>query len=131
MYCPECKAEYREGFNICADCQTPLIAGPLPEEEDFGEGYHAEEGGLRILLETSHPTSLDPIVVRLEEEGVPYILQSGTALSVLEGRLVEMLPEDWKAVLLVPSELLEKARRIAEEPQDQEQPQQPPVEEDD
>ena len=24
-FCPKCKAEYREGFTICADCKVPLV----------------------------------------------------------------------------------------------------------
>jgi hypothetical protein len=26
MFCPECKAEYREGFTRCADCEVDLVA---------------------------------------------------------------------------------------------------------
>jgi hypothetical protein len=25
MFCPKCKAEYREGFTECSDCQVPLV----------------------------------------------------------------------------------------------------------
>jgi hypothetical protein len=112
MYCPQCLSEYREGFTTCAECRVPLVDGPLPEIEELED---EDDSPLKILLQTSHPSSLDTVVVRLEEEGVPYILQSGTALSILEGLMVETLPEDWRAVLLVPSEFLEKARRIAAE----------------
>jgi hypothetical protein len=110
MYCPECLAEYRQGFNICGDCQIPLVEGPLPEDDQENP---AQGSYLRILTETTHPVSLDAIVVRLEEERVPYIVQSGTALSILEGFTSEMLPEDWKAVVLVPGQFLEQARRLA------------------
>jgi hypothetical protein len=34
MFCPNCRAEYREGFTVCADCETLLIAKPvLPAAE--------------------------------------------------------------------------------------------------
>ncbi len=26
MICPQCKAEYRPGFTVCADCEVPLVA---------------------------------------------------------------------------------------------------------
>jgi hypothetical protein len=26
MICPQCKAEYRQGFTVCADCEVPLVA---------------------------------------------------------------------------------------------------------
>jgi hypothetical protein len=34
MFCPKCKAEYREGFKACADCNVPLV-DKLPEERGF------------------------------------------------------------------------------------------------
>lgn len=36
-YCPACLIEYRAGFEICADCGTPLEPGPAPEEPERGE----------------------------------------------------------------------------------------------
>jgi hypothetical protein len=26
MYCPLCKAEFRQGFSTCSDCHIPLVA---------------------------------------------------------------------------------------------------------
>lgn len=31
MDCPECRAEYRDGFTECSDCRVPLVA-KLPAE---------------------------------------------------------------------------------------------------
>ena len=31
MYCPKCRAEFREGYSRCADCGTDLLE-TLPEE---------------------------------------------------------------------------------------------------
>lgn len=31
MLCPQCRAEYRDGFTVCADCEIPLVAQlPVP-----------------------------------------------------------------------------------------------------
>ncbi|HEX2030329.1 MAG TPA: hypothetical protein VHL78_02855 [Actinomycetota bacterium] len=30
-HCPACGAEYRAGFDVCADDGTPLVPGPRPE----------------------------------------------------------------------------------------------------
>lgn len=38
MFCPKCKAEYREGFFICADCKVDLVSELPPEPED-SPGY--------------------------------------------------------------------------------------------
>jgi len=37
MYCPSCRAEFREGFFRCEDCDRNLVEelGPLPEALDF------------------------------------------------------------------------------------------------
>jgi hypothetical protein len=34
MFCPKCKAEYREGFTMCSDCSIPLVAELSPEKEE-------------------------------------------------------------------------------------------------
>jgi hypothetical protein len=31
-YCPQCGAEYREGFTRCHDCDVELLEGPPPED---------------------------------------------------------------------------------------------------
>ncbi len=43
MFCPKCKAEFREGFSFCADCNASLVE-ELPElEEDSEETFVIEE----------------------------------------------------------------------------------------
>ena len=38
MFCPKCKAEYREGFTVCADCGVPLVEA-LTTEPEFDPVY--------------------------------------------------------------------------------------------
>ena len=33
-HCPNCGAEYREGFDTCADCGSKLLPGPAPVAAD-------------------------------------------------------------------------------------------------
>ncbi len=35
-HCPNCRAEYRAGFETCADCGSALVRGPAPPEEEPG-----------------------------------------------------------------------------------------------
>ena len=39
MYCPECGAEYRPGFDRCADCDVALVPEPPPEEDHRATTY--------------------------------------------------------------------------------------------
>lgn len=38
LWCPNCKAEYRAGFTICADCGLPLEKKPHAENDIQHEG---------------------------------------------------------------------------------------------
>ena len=33
MFCPKCRTEYREGYYVCTDCNSDLVA-ELPAEEE-------------------------------------------------------------------------------------------------
>lgn len=33
-YCPECKCEFRDGFDTCADCNIPLVETLPPQEKN-------------------------------------------------------------------------------------------------
>ncbi|MBN1905921.1 MAG: DUF2007 domain-containing protein [Deltaproteobacteria bacterium] len=37
MFCPKCKAEYREGFLRCTDCDIDLVFELPPEPDDIPE----------------------------------------------------------------------------------------------
>lgn len=108
MFCPECEAEYREGFTECSDCGVALVAtlDPLRLAEIVE--------GLTPVLETSSSEELGEIVDRLEKAGVPYVIEAGTALALLDGREAEV-PHKWQARLSVATELIERAERIMEQ----------------
>jgi Putative prokaryotic signal transducing protein len=70
VYCPQCRAEFREGFTECSDCHIPWLAGPPPPAPP-----------------THFDPSLDPVIVLvtndqiqlamakglLEAEGIPFV----------------------------------------------------------
>ena len=69
MFCPNCKAEYRQGYTVCAECQTPLV-DKLPESEEQAEA----EPGLEpvTVLETGDPADLMVAKSLLEDAGIEF-----------------------------------------------------------
>jgi hypothetical protein len=82
MICPQCKAEYREGFSVCADCDVRLVHGPEaggssldagleaprapampgdPNEDPYCEFWHGDDPRLQLELSAV-----------LEEASIPY-----------------------------------------------------------
>jgi hypothetical protein len=47
MWCPACKAEYKEGIRECAECRIPLVTEPpsrgVAEAEDDGDTWKLAE----------------------------------------------------------------------------------------
>jgi hypothetical protein len=70
MFCPDCKAEYVEGFTQCSDCQVPLV-WTLPEESK-----NAEQEGERIswipLLTSTYEADIALIKSILDSENITY-----------------------------------------------------------
>ena len=108
MFCPDCETEYREGIERCSDCGALLVESL---DDDPGETQLValtEENGSGLVAE---------LVDRLEKAGVPYVIQAGTALSLLD-RVVEgeFEPELWSARIYVAAgEHEARARRILEQ----------------
>lgn len=43
-HCPNCHAEYREGFDTCADCGIALVRGPAPLTEEHAPEEPSDHG---------------------------------------------------------------------------------------
>jgi hypothetical protein len=52
MICPKCKAEYREGFYVCADCAMTLV-----EKDDLNR-LPEEEAPLEMMDDVSAPVTI-------------------------------------------------------------------------
>jgi len=62
---------------------------------------------------TADTSELAYVVDRLEKAGVPYVVEAGTALALLDGG-DEDLPHHWRTRLSVTGDLRERAARIVE-----------------
>src|SRR5689334_19836638 len=79
MYCPQCGAEYREGFNECSDCQAALVWEKPPEPEDLLSEFDNVPPGrgnpdleLVTVLETSDPLVIAAAKGLLDEAPIPF-----------------------------------------------------------
>jgi hypothetical protein len=70
MFCPKCRAEYREGFNTCSDCNVDLVEDLPPLEEEQPEFVHYVE-----ILATYNPADIVFLKSLLESEGIQYFFK--------------------------------------------------------
>lgn len=75
MFCPQCRDEYREGFDRCAYCGVPLVHS-LPAED----GPPREE--MTLLLKTPDIGKLAIVKSLLQSAEIPYIVQGEDAVSL-------------------------------------------------
>jgi hypothetical protein len=74
MYCPDCRAEYREGIEFCPDCEVRLVVELPPEGPD---------ADLVPIFETADVSLLPVVKSLLDSAGIPCVVQGEEALSVL------------------------------------------------
>jgi Putative prokaryotic signal transducing protein len=68
MYCPNCRSEYRAGFEWCKDCDVGLVTDLPPEEE-------SEFVDLVEVLSIADPGQIALVKSILEAEEIPYLPQ--------------------------------------------------------
>ena len=100
MFCPQCKAEYREGFIICAPCHTKLVES-LPEDPPL-EYVEYEE-----ILGTYNAADIAIIKSILDAEKITYFFQGE--------HFTYMRPLADPARLLVKKDQAEAARELLSE----------------
>ncbi len=65
MFCPKCRTEYREGFSVCADCDSELVDELPPEEKPEFIDYVEVMG-------TYNPADIALIRSILDAENITY-----------------------------------------------------------
>lgn len=75
MYCPQCKAEYRQGFTRCADCDVELVYEAPSSASGLGEaGGQTEnpEDPFCSFWRGDDPRIHAELCELLNEEGIPH-----------------------------------------------------------
>lgn len=77
MFCPACKAEYRQGFTVCADCEVPLVyqltyPSDTPEEPEAGPSAEADEDPFCAFWSGDDPRIHAELCELLDHEGIPH-----------------------------------------------------------
>jgi hypothetical protein len=62
MFCPLCKAEYRQGFSTCSDCHVPLVS---TQEE-------AKSVEVDVLWDGVERDQFESVLAALSDAGIPF-----------------------------------------------------------
>jgi hypothetical protein len=65
MFCPLCKAEYREGFTRCSDCETDLVASL------DSSASPARREGPSLAWRGDDPVAFGRVLAALQEARIP------------------------------------------------------------
>lgn len=97
MFCPNCKAEYRDGFYICADCDVELVSDLTPRFAPKPTIYEA----------------LAPVADRQAYEIIRSHLDAARISYIPDGDLVERL--DFPLTIRVRTNQMDLARGLLDE----------------
>ncbi len=103
MYCPRCRAEYRDGFTECSDCHLDLVLALRPEAPD-------RELDAVVVFESNDSFTVGLAKGSLEDAGIPFSMQGDeTAARLVLGPI--MFPP---CRFLVPKDRETEARTLLE-----------------
>ncbi|RPI28255.1 MAG: DUF2007 domain-containing protein [Acidobacteria bacterium] len=101
MICPNCKAEYREGYTVCSDCEVPLVEKLTEEEQP------EPELELVTIFDTGEPADVLVAKSILEAEGIEFYAKDegvqdmfgagrlGAGFNTMAGQVeIQVRPED-------------------------------------
>lgn len=72
MICPECKAEYRDGFVRCSDCGVALQVFAVQASANLAPNVVTHAEASVVLWRGQDPISFSVILSALDEEGIFY-----------------------------------------------------------
>jgi hypothetical protein len=111
MFCPDCEAEYKEGFTSCPDCNVELVSELTPETR-----VHDIEAGTSVPLQSFKSSA--------EAEMVNELLVNNGIRSFVEGGDFAVIPGSFsqEVVVMVDERDLSRAVEIYEAYFDADQP---------
>jgi hypothetical protein len=118
MYCPECKAEYRQGFTRCTDCDVDLVDTLLQEPERTSEVN-------RIIWMGDNQETCVALCLRLKDAGIRYQATEGmksrsARMTVIYELKVPVEDEKRaKELLELPETVVEESSELTDEDEDQ------------
>jgi hypothetical protein len=73
MFCPKCKAEYKEGVRICPECDVDLV-NELSEDDfmEFVKVFESADPNLTVIIKSI-----------LEDAGIRYFVPGDNMQSIL------------------------------------------------
>jgi hypothetical protein len=109
MFCPQCKAEYRPGFNRCSDCDIELVNRLPDEPDDLIEPQNLGPTDFVVVATVHDPIEEGQICSFLQANGIPAQPKGETALRKAYGLGIGFVE------ILVPRELADAARELLDE----------------
>ena len=114
MWCPVCRAEYRKGFEVCADCGAPLVDAPPPSPEHHHADHKSAGPFLPdddlVMVATTNAADAWMIAEQLTGAGIPAaVFGVGTA-----GLLATVQHSEGSRVMVRRADSVEAARLVAD-----------------
>jgi len=112
LVCPNCKSEYRDGFNTCVDCGEALAKMPeLPPEPPLkkSDEYQYEYAEPTILCAIADDIHADILIAALRENDIPvHLIRRGAGAYIK----IYMAMNAFGIEIYVPSAMIDKAQEI-------------------
>jgi hypothetical protein len=113
MICPQCKAEYRQGFTRCADCEVDLVEALAGAEA--ADARALSNGGLVTLWAGEDLALHAALLEELESTSIPFFNKPvGTYDGAERGNLFFLSQPRFGFEIKVLSSDFQVARRILE-----------------
>ncbi len=110
MFCPQCGAEFREGFDRCADCDVALVGEPPPEPSHEAPDYET-------VFVTSEMAAIPVVKSLLDSAEIPYTTQGESRSFPMMSEGFGLLRKDppGQVLIRVPKERAEEAHLLLEQ----------------